>query len=134
MKQIDELSFPVEYRYVRDHTWARLDEKLVRVGITDYAQDQLGEIIYVELPEVGDIVESSNVFGTVESVKAVSELYSPIGGEVVAVNIALRDAPKLVNKSPYQEGWMISIKPNSYDEIENLLTAEDYVGMLREES
>jgi len=131
MKLIDELDLPQDCRYTQDHEWARLDGDKVRVGITDYAQDQLGDIVFLELPKVGDVFKKSDVFGTVESVKAVSELYMPIGGEIIAVNSTLEDSPQLVNERPYEEGWMIDIKPTDSTEMNALLTRQGYLEILR---
>jgi len=103
------------------------------VGINDYAQDQLGDIVYVELPRVGDTFEKGEEFGTVESVKAVSELYMPVGGEIVAVNTDLEDSPELINQSPYGDGWLIKVKPDDETEIEELMDKETYLAMLKEE-
>ncbi|MBT8369061.1 MAG: glycine cleavage system protein GcvH, partial [Deltaproteobacteria bacterium] len=101
MKELNELSFPDDVRYSESHEWVKVGGDTVKLGITDYAQDQLGDIVFVELPDVGDTFETGAEFGTVESVKAVSELYIPIGGEVVAVNSALEDTPELINNTPY---------------------------------
>ena len=131
MKSIEELNLPKDCRYSQEHEWARVDGERVKVGITDYAQDQLGEVIYLELPQVGDTYRKDEVFGSVESVKAVSELLIPIGGEVVGVNSSLRDTPQLVNKSPYEKGWMIEVKPTNPKDLDDLFTAEGYVGMLK---
>ncbi|NOY44525.1 MAG: glycine cleavage system protein GcvH [Deltaproteobacteria bacterium] len=126
MKTLDELILPDDLRYTRDHEWARIEGDLVRVGITDYAQDQLGDVVYVELPEPGQTLGRGEEFGTVESVKAVSELYLPVGGEIVEVNAGLSDAPQLVNESPYDRGWMVLVRPSDPAEIEGLLDAEAY--------
>jgi glycine cleavage system H protein len=131
MKLIDELDLPQDCRYTQDHEWARLDGDKVRVGITDYAQDQLGDIVFLELPKEGDVFKKSDVFGTVESVKAVSELYMPIGGEIIAVNSTLEDSPQLVNEHPYEEGWMIDVKPTDSTEMNALLTKQGYLEILR---
>lgn len=131
MKEISELGFPGDLRYTRDHEWARPETNGVRCGISDYAQDQLGDIVFVELPQVGDTFEKGQEFGTVESVKAVSELYMPVAGEVTAVNAELEDAPQLVNQSPYGDGWMISLKPKDPGELEYLLTNAAYEEMLK---
>ncbi len=131
MKLIDELDLPQDCRYTQDHEWARLDGDKVRIGITDYAQDQLGDIVFLELPKVGDVFKKSDVFGTVESVKAVSELYMPIGGEIIAVNSTLEDSPQLVNERPYEEGWMIDVKPADSTEMNALLTKQGYLEILR---
>lgn len=110
MKEISELNFPDDLRYSDDHEWAKQVDGVVRVGISDYAQDQLGDIVFVELPEIGDTLEKGEEFGTVESVKAVSELYMPLGGEITAINADLEEAPELVNNAPYSGGWMIDVR------------------------
>ncbi|WP_025322127.1 glycine cleavage system protein GcvH [Deferrisoma camini] len=126
MKTLDELILPHDLRYTRDHEWARVEGDLVRVGITDYAQDQLGDVVYVELPEPGQTFARGEAFGTVESVKAVSELYLPVGGEIVEVNAGLSEAPQLVNESPYDRGWMVVVRPSDPAEIKGLLDVEAY--------
>jgi glycine cleavage system H protein len=131
MKEIDELVFPDDLRYAKDHEWARPEGDVIRCGISDYAQNQLGDIVFVELPEVGGTFSKGDSFGTVESVKAVVELYMPVGGEVVAVNEALAASPGLVNEQPYGEGWMIRIKPADPGELDLLLSKAAYLEMLR---
>jgi glycine cleavage system H protein len=131
MKSIEELKFPGDCRYSQEHEWAKREGGEVRVGITDYAQDQLGDVVYLELPQVGDVFKKDEVFGSVESVKAVSELFLPIGGEIVAVNAVLRDSQKLVNSSPYEKGWMIEVKPRDPKEMDTLLTKEGYIEMIK---
>lgn len=117
---------PAELRYAETHEWARLDDDgLVTVGISDHAQEALGDIVYVELPEIGTGYAVGDQTGAVESVKAASEIYSPVDGEVVAVNPALEDAPETVNGSPYEDGWFFKLKPESAD-LEHLLDAEAY--------
>ena len=130
MKELSELEFPETVRYTEDHEWAAVDGETVRIGVSDYAQDQLGDIVYVEMPEVGDIFEKGDEFGTLESVKAVSEIYMPVGGEVVAVNEALIDTPEMINQEPYG-AWIVEIRPNDAGEYDELMTAEDYLDMLR---
>lgn len=130
MKEISELILAEDVRYAEDHEWARLKGDVVRVGISDYAQDQLGDITFVELPEVGDVLEKGDEFGTLESTKAVSELFMPIGGEILAVNSALENAPDLVNKSPYKDGWMVEIRPSDLEEYEDLMSREEYLDFL----
>jgi glycine cleavage system H protein len=120
------LKFPEELGYVDSHEWVRSEGGLARLGITDYAQDQLGDIVYVEVPAVGKSFTKGAPFGSVESVKAVSELYMPIGGKVVEANTALENSPELVNTSPYDQGWMIVIEPSSPDELKALLSAPSY--------
>ncbi len=131
MKEIEELNFPEDVRYTDDHEWAKADGDVVRAGISDYAQDQLGDIVFVELPEVGASFDQKEEFGTVESVKAVSELYMPIGGEIVAINEALEDAPEMVNEQPCDGGWMIEIKPADPSELDALMDKEAYLNMLK---
>lgn len=131
MKELNELSFPDDVRYSESHEWVKVSGDTVKLGITDYAQDQLGDIVFVELPDVGDTYEKGTEFGTVESVKAVSELYIPIGGEVVAVNSALEDAPELINNTPYTEGWMIEVKPDNPTELESLMDKDTYFKSLQ---
>jgi glycine cleavage system H protein len=131
MKEIDELELPEDVRYSKDHEWARSEVDKIKVGVDDYAQDQLGDIVFVELPEVGDQFGKGDVFGTIESVKAVADLFIPVGGEVTAINKVLEDSPELVNESPYNEGWMIEIKAVDASEMEGLMTKEDYLSMLK---
>ena len=131
MKEINELSFPDDIRYAESHEWARLEGDTVKVGITDYAQDQLGDIVFVELPQKGDRFEKGGEFGTVESVKAVAELFIPISGEILTVNSTLDGSPELVNKDPYGDGWMVEIKPSESDELETMMTRDIYVQFLK---
>ncbi len=130
MKEIDELNLPDDVRYTEDHEWIRYEGDKVRIGISDYAQNQLGDIVFVELPQSGDTFEKGEEFGTVESVKAVSELYMPIGGEIISVNAALEESPDLVNQSPYNDGWMIEVKPSDSAELEALITRDAYLELL----
>ncbi len=125
---------PKDLLYTKEHEWARVEGDIVTVGITDYAQSQLSDIVYVELPEVGSQVKAMEPFGTVEAVKAVSDLYSPVTGEVVEVNERLQDEPDLVNKDPYGEGWMIKVKIADPDELKTLLSPEDYEKLIQEEA
>jgi glycine cleavage system H protein len=131
VKDISELNFPENVRYTKDHEWARKEGDIVVAGISDYAQDQLGDVVYVELPQVGDRFENGEVFGTVESVKAVSEMFIPIAGEIAAINAALSDTPDVVNADPYGAGWMIHIKPSDPAALETLMTREAYLDMLK---
>ncbi|AFO56368.1 MULTISPECIES: glycine cleavage system protein GcvH [unclassified Natrinema] len=117
---------PDERRYLESHEWALETDGVVRVGISDFAQDELGDVVFVELPDEGDDLEQGTEFGVVESIKAVSDLYAPVGGEVVAINADLFDAPELVNEDPFGEGWMLEIEADDPDELEALLTAEEY--------
>lgn len=131
MKEIHELQFPDELHYAEDHEWVSPVGETVKIGISDYAQDQLGDIVFVELPETGDKFEKGAEFGTVESVKAVSELVLPVSGEVVSVNGELEDAPELVNEDPYGKGWMVEIKLNDASELETLMSKDAYVELLK---
>ena len=131
MKEISELNLPDDIFYSDDHEWAKKNGATVKIGISDYAQDQLGDIVFVELPEVGDTFEKGEEFGTLESVKAVSEVFIPLGGEVVAVNDALEDAPELVNEDPYNS-WIIEIKPAVDEEYSELLSRDQYLKLLQD--
>jgi len=131
MKELNELSFPKDVRYAESHEWARSDGEKVKVGITDYAQDQLGDIVFVELPEVGDTLDKGQEFGTVESVKAVSELYMPVAGEVVSVNSSLEESPEKVNNAPYGDGWMIEVKAANPAELDDLMDNDAYLKTLK---
>ena len=133
MKEINELNIPNDCLYSDDHEWAKDTGDCIRVGISDYAQDQLGDIVYVELPVVGDRFDMNQEFGVVESVKAVSDLLIPVSGEVIAVNSDLESAPNLVNESSHEKGWMIDIKPASTEEKERLMDKTGYVAFLRGE-
>lgn len=123
---MSEERFPEDLRYTREHEWGRREGELVRVGITHYAQDQLGDVVYVDLPTPGAEIGKGQAFGEVESTKSVSDLYAPVSGTVEERNDALEDRPELVNQDPYGEGWMIVIRPENPDELEQLLDAEAY--------
>lgn len=129
---VEGREIPVDLKYTKDHEWLRLEGDVCRVGITDYAQNSLHEVVYADLPQVGRRLAQKESFGTVESVKAVSEVYSPISGEVVEVNQKLADAPELVNQQPYREGWLILMKPLKLkDEAGSLLSAKEYEELLK---
>ena len=130
MKELNELIFKEELRYTEDHEWVSGNGAAFKVGISDYAQDQLGDIVFVELPEVGATFAKGDQFGTLESVKAVSEIYLPISGEIVAVNDALSDSPELINQDPYAT-WIVEIKPSNVAELEQLLSVDAYRQLLR---
>ncbi len=130
MKELSEVIFVEKLKYTEDHEWVTGSGATLKVGISDYAQDQLGDIVFVELPEVGATFAKGDQFGTLESVKAVSELYLPVGGEIVAVNDALGDAPELINQDPYGN-WIVEIKPSDSSELEQLLTVDAYRQLLR---
>ncbi len=126
-------TYPDTLSYTKDHEWLRLSGDTAYVGITDFAQQSLGDIVYVELPKVGDSFEISDPFGSVESVKSVNELFIPVSGEVVEINEALGDAPELVNNDPYRDGWMIKIKLADATEVDALLSAAEYEDFIKEQ-
>lgn len=127
-----DLKYPAELKYTREHEWIKVEGNVGIIGITDFAQDQLGDVVYVELPAVGSHVGQGKQFGTVESVKTVSDLYSPVTGQVVAVNESLAGQPELVNSEPYGGGWMLKVELSNPAELEGLLSAAAYEGFLRE--
>ncbi len=130
-KGINELVVPDDVKYSKDHEWVKLQGDNVTVGITDYAQDQLGDIVFVEVPEVGDTFDKDSEFGTIESVKAVSEMYMPVSGEIVAVNEELEDAPDSLNQDPYGKGWIVEIKPSDPAEMDDLMDKNAYLEVLK---
>jgi glycine cleavage system H protein len=125
------LNIPEDLQYTKSHEWVRIEGDTATIGITDHAQDELGDLVFVELPEEGDTFDAGESFGTVESVKAVSDLYAPVGGEVVEVNSALEDAPENINEDPYGEGWIVKLRTT--DEAD-LLSPEEYEKVVEEES
>ncbi len=125
---------PPDLRYTKEHEWVRVDDGIGTVGITDYAQDQLGDVVYVDLPSPGKQLSQLAVFGEIESVKAVSELYAPVSGEVVESNRDLADKPELVNESPYSEGWLMKLRLADKGELEKLMTAEQYGDFIEREA
>lgn len=126
--------FPAELKYANSHEWARLEsDGIVVVGITDHAQDALGDIVFIELPESGADVDAGAEIAVVESVKAASDIYSPVSGEVVEVNSALEDEPELVNSSPYEDGWLFTVRVDPSDDFSNLLDAEGYQALVEDE-
>ena len=127
------MEFPANLRYTKEHEWARQEGNRVVVGITDYAQKELGDVVFVELPEVGNTVAATDTFGVVESVKAVSDLYAPVSGTIVEANTILEDQPELVNASPYGQGWMIVIEAAHLEEWHQLLTAAEYQAYVAQE-
>jgi len=131
MKEINDLNLPDDVKHTKSHEWAKLSRDIVTIGINDYAQDQLGEIVFVELPETGDTFSKGDDFGNVESVKAVSEIYIPISGEIVEINEGLEDAPELVNESCYDNGWLIKVKPEDISELDDLMDKDEYLNMLK---
>ncbi|HVF91556.1 MAG TPA: glycine cleavage system protein GcvH [Blastocatellia bacterium] len=125
---------PEELSYTKDHEWVRVKGEQATVGITDHAQKELGDVVYVELPKMGDKFESAEPFGSVESVKAVSEIYMPLSGTVVEVNGALNDTPEKVNEDPYGEGWMVVLQLENPSQVDALLTAAEYEDYIKEEA
>lgn len=120
------MNVPADLKYTKDHEWVKVDGDVATVGITDFAQGELGDIVYVEIETEGETIDANEVFGTVEAVKTVSDLFMPLSGEIVAVNEDLEDTPEKVNESPYEDGWMIKIKLSDQSELDSLLSAEDY--------
>ena len=120
------MDFPDELKYTEDHEWVLVEDEIATIGITDFAQDQLGDVVFVELPEVGDQLETGKPLGVVESVKAVSDVYAPVSGEVVEINPELPDEPEMLNTSPYEDGWMIKIKLANTEELDALMDAASY--------
>ncbi|WP_342007043.1 glycine cleavage system protein GcvH [Bacillus sp. YBsi01] len=127
------MSTPKDMRYSKEHEWVKVEDGKARIGITHFAQAELGDIVFVELPEVGAEIKADEPFGSVESVKTVSELYAPINGTVTEVNEDLDDSPEFVNESPYEKAWMIVVEPADAEEIENLMTSEQYEEMTQED-
>ncbi|MBT2693176.1 glycine cleavage system protein GcvH [Bacillus sp. ISL-55] len=126
------MNAPKELRYSEEHEWVKVEGEKVTIGITDFAQSELGDIVFVELPEVGDEITVDQPFGSVESVKTVSELYAPVSGKVVEINEELNDSPEFVNESPYEKAWMITVELSDNSEVEKLMTAEQYEDMIKE--
>lgn len=126
--------YPKELKYDREHEWVRVEGDIAVIGISDFAQDQLGEVVYVDLPSVGDAITAGDTFGEVESVKSVSELFTPVSGEIVEVNDALGDAPETVNEEPYGDGWMIKVRLSDPAEVDGLMDADGYQAFLAEEA
>ena len=133
MKAINELIFDQTAHYSVEHTWAKLEGELVTIGISDFAQSHLDEIVYVELPNVGDRYNINDMFGVVESVKTASDLFIPVGGEVIEVNTELENAPDLINQNPFVNGWMVRIKPSDIKEWQGLLSADAYAANIKEQ-
>ena len=125
--------FPADLKYMESHEWARHDGDVVDVGVSDYAQAEIQDVVYVELPEVGTIIEQHKAFGVIESVKAAFDLNAPVSGEVIEINEGLEDAPELVNEAPYDAGWMIKIRMSNSGELEALMSASEYQAMIETE-
>ena len=118
--------YPSDYRYTHEHEWVRVEDDIAVLGVTDFAQKELGEVVFVELPEVGHVFDAGDEIGTIESVKAVAEIYTPLAGEVVEVNEALKDDPELVNEDPHVDGWLVKIKFSASSDFDELMDAEAY--------
>lgn len=125
--------YPANYKYSKEHEWLSVDGDVATIGITSHAQDQLGDVVYVELPEIGDTFAGHDEFGTVESVKAVSELYTPVSGEVIETNESLEDAPEQVNEDPHGDGWIIKMRMSDASELDDLMNAAAYEAFLSSE-
>jgi len=128
------MEFPGELLYTKEHEWVHVDGDIARIGITDYAQSQLGDVVYVELPEAGTDIETGSTFGVVESVKAVSDLFVPVSGKVKEINTSLEETPEIINSDPYENGWMLVVEMSDDSELDELLSAEDYQAFVKEES
>lgn len=128
------MNFPEDLKYTKEHEWVRVKGNIAIIGITDWAQDQLGDIVFVELPEEGEEVEKSDTFGVVESTKSVNDLYVPVSGKVVEVNDPLVDSPEIINEDPYGEGWMLKVEIEDKSDLDDLMSAEEYEAFVKEES
>lgn len=124
------MEFPADLKYTKDHEWIRVDGDTGVAGITDYAQSELGDVVFVELPAVGTKLQQGKQFGTIEAVKTVSDIFAPVGGEIIEVNVALKDSPEVVNKEPYGGGWMVKIKIGNKAELNSLLDVSKYQEMV----
>jgi glycine cleavage system H protein len=124
--------YPSEYRYSREHEWLRVEDDVCVLGVTDFAQKELGEVVYVELPEVGHVFDAHDELGTIESVKAVAEVYTPVAGEVIEINEALKDDPQLINEDPHGDGWLLRIKYSSSSDFDELMDSEAYEAFTKE--
>jgi glycine cleavage system H protein len=128
------MDFPEEFKYTEEHEWVMVEEQIAVIGISDFAQDALGDVVFVELPEVGAVLEAGKAFGVVESVKAVSDIYAPISGTVEEINEELIEAPEIINTSPYVDGWMIKIRMTDATDADALMTSDQYQALIAEES
>ena len=126
------MNIPENLKYSEEHEWARDESGIIVVGITDYAQGELGDIVFIDLPEAGGTVTQNESFGTIEAVKAASDIFSPVSGEIIEVNNALSDKPEIINKDPYGNGWMIKIKPSDISELDTLMNADAYKNLIAE--
>lgn len=126
------MDFPGELKYSKEHEWIRIEEDTVYVGISSYAEDAMGDVVFLELPEIGEEFEKGEIFGVVESVKAVSDLYAPISGEITKINEPLADAPELINDDPYDDGWIIAMKIADHEELDELMDVKAYEEYIKE--
>jgi glycine cleavage system H protein len=126
--------YPEDYLYTKDHEWIIVQDNTGTIGITDYAQHELGDVVYIDLPEVGDIFEANDPFGSVESVKAVSEIFCPVSGEITEVNSKLEESPEMINESPHQKAWLVKIRLRNPEELKELLSSEEYEEYLQEQA
>jgi glycine cleavage system H protein len=126
------VEFPEDLRYTKEHEWARSEDRRIRVGITDFAQDALGDVVYVDLPAAGTVVEAGRPFGEVESTKSVSDVYSPVSGSVVERNPLVDDHPELINEQPYRDGWLVVIEPSDPAQVDGLMDAAAYQAFLKD--
>ena len=124
------MNIPSDLKYTKDHEWVKIDGDVITVGITDFAQGELGDIVYVEVETVDETLEIEEVFGTVEAVKTVSDLYLPVSGEIIEFNESLEDEPEMVNNDPYGDGWMIKVKCSDTSQLDDLLSADDYKALI----
>lgn len=127
------MEFPDDLRYTKEHEWVKMDGNVATVGITDYAQDQLGDVVYLEFPEEGEAVTKGDAFGVVESVKAVSDIYAPVSGEVVELNDPVKEGPEVLNEDPYGEGWLVRVEMSNLEELDELLDSKAYQAYIKEE-
>ncbi len=127
------MDIPKDLFYTENHEWTLVEGNEATIGITEYAQEEMGDVVFVELPEIGDVFEQFDSFGVVESVKAVSDVYLPIGGEIIAINEGLFDSPELINEEPFEGGWLLKVKIENKDDLEELMDYEDYAEFLEEE-
>lgn len=128
------MNFPEDLKYSKEHEWIRMSGSVATIGITDYAQDQLGEVVFIELPDEGETIEKSDSFGVVESVKSVSDIFAPVSGKVVEVNEPLLDSPETMNEEPYGEGWLIKVEISNTKDLDDLMSADHYQAFIKEET
>ncbi len=124
------MNIPADIKYTKEHEWIKIEGDIAFVGVTDYAQGELGDIVFIEIDTIGETLSKEDVFGTIEAVKTVSDLFMPVSGEIIEFNPKLEESPELINKDPYGEGWIIKAKPSSLDELDDLLDAEGYKGLI----